>query len=76
MFNKTIKEIENKRVNRTYKKKKLRRITPDLEYEARNNNLNDKELSLLEGLLKSQKKYPQLTIKQWNVFNKTCLKKQ
>ncbi len=76
MFDKTIEEIEkNKKVKIIRPKHKLRRITTKLEYKARSNNLSEIELLFLEGLLKAQQKYPQLTLKQWNKFKKSCLKK-
>ena len=75
MFDKTITEIEKNKSKKYYKKKNLRRITPKLEFEARSNNLTEKELSFLESLLKAQKKYPQLTLKQWSRFKQLCLKR-
>ena len=56
-------------------KKKTRRITPNLEFQARQNSLTLKELGFLDSLLKAQEQYPQLTHKQWQAFERICLKK-
>jgi len=58
------------------KKYNTRRITSELEYEARSKNLNDWEQKVLESLLAAQKQYPQLTNKQWNQFQYWILKRK
>lgn len=55
------------------KKNNNKRITPDLEYIARQNIKTNSQRRFLEGLLRFQRDHFQLTERQWKAF-KSLLK--
>lgn len=49
---------------------KTRRISKKIEDEILRRNLTEEQKTFIKGLLIFQKKYPQLSQKQWEIFQK------